>query len=456
MSSKPISIAFVSGKGGVGKTVLAASFAWVCAQVAKTILIDLDFQNQGCTGLFAPHSIFTQSNAFDAIKNPADYTPQELNQAAESLYFLPAVCWQKRPSQKEIASYVNAADFQQKLETFIRLLKQKEAFEIVVLDCHGGVEPVSWSAFQSCDHTLMVTEADSVTFAGTLELLNYYETKSPKTNSKVPPDNSSSQSQLAKSDSASTESSPCVKFIVNRLPSKYKWADLEQIYRSYISKKLGIFTTDKSVFCYIPFEELLADCFGEYPFHAELAPKSIFAKKIHYMTYFLLNSKYDLSSGYKPLRKFRRNRYKKKVERTVVSYEFKNMSSILKFFVCATVLYIFFMIIYMSQMLLMGSLESKGALPILYIILTVFVVVVGLWYYAKAIFGLKSLYKDKHIFQRRLFRAVSPRLTLWQRIALAKLLMLRIATAIIPYFLIGGLIFSCIMMIIGFFLGAYY
>jgi MinD-like ATPase involved in chromosome partitioning or flagellar assembly len=438
MSSKPISVAFVSGKGGVGKTVLAANFAWVCAQVAKTMLVDLDFQNQGCTGLFAPHFEFHQSNALHSIENPADCISQELNQVAERLYFLPAVSWQAEPSQERITSVVNAAGFQKKVETFIRLQKQEEAFEIVVLDCHGGVDPVSWSAFQSCDYTLMVTEADSVTFAGTLELLNYYEAKAPKVNTGLSSDRSSGQSQPAVSDSAGTDHSPCVKFIVNRLPSKYKWADLEHIYQSYISKKLGIFTTDRSVFCYIPFEELLADCFGEYPFHAELAPKSIFARKIHYMAHSLLSSKCDISPGYKPLRKFQSHRYKKKVERMVVSYEFKNMSSILKFFVWGSVVYLIFLV--GGFLLLVGLGTQKILGDVIELILEIFVIAiftVGVWFFIRASFGLMFHYRDKHKFQKRLFRAISPVLTLWQRLALIKLLMLRIVTTIVVACIVG-------------------
>ncbi len=63
----PVVIAFVSGKGGVGKTGLAANFGWICSRFAKTLLIDLDFQNQGLTGLFTPHAEFQDSSAVDAI-----------------------------------------------------------------------------------------------------------------------------------------------------------------------------------------------------------------------------------------------------------------------------------------------------------------------------------------------------------------------------------------------------
>lgn len=445
MSPKPISFAFVSGKGGVGKTVLAANFAWVCSQIAKTVLVDLDFQNQGGSGLFAPHIVFGPGNALEAIQHPRRETLQELNEVAERLYFLPAVSWQKPPSQEEMTRYVNANDFQHKLVTFIEQLGLTEAFEIVVLDCHGGVDAVSLAAFQSCDYTLMVTEADSVTFAGTLELLNYYETKSSQIHSTVTSDAPSHQPPPEAIGQVSMDSWPRVKFIVNRLSSKYKWKDLEQIYQRYFSRKLGIFTQDRSVFCYIPSEELLADSFGEYPFHVKLAPRSNFSKKVHYMAYHLLHDKCDFPAKYKPLTKFGSNRYMRKVERIVVSNESKNTTSVMKFFAWFSTLYAIALIVFIPVAIALSIrptwaeyfIVSSPKLYLVPIILFGVAITVPIaWYGFKAIFGLMFFYRDKHKFQKALFRLVTPKLTLWQRLSLAQLFFLRIGTSIIPYFMI--------------------
>lgn len=450
MQVKPLSVAFVSGKGGVGKTMLAANFAWVCAKVAKTALIDLDFQNQGCTGLFAPHIRFTQANALEAMEKPEATGSQQLNQVAENVYFLPAVSWRRPSSQEEIAQHVHAPDFPQELLDFIRHLETKQEFVFVVLDCHGGVDPVSLAAFRSCDYTLMVTEADSVTFAGTLELLNYYETKSAETPSMRTPEASPSQSQGTRVGSQSMDSPPCVKFIVNRLPGKYRWKDLEHIYQQFMSKKLGTFTPDRSIFCYIPSEELLADSFGEYPFHVVLAPKSIFSKKIHYVAYSLLDGKYDLPSDYKPITRFRKDRYRRKIQKIVVSNELRNTRTVLIFFAWVSSLYAIFLVGLIPFLIASAvwpawgktfgeTLETQPYLALL--------IAVGagaflsfFWYSIKAIFGLMFLYRDKHKFQKALFKSINPQLTIWQRLSLAKLLVLRIGTSIIPYFFAAYLV----------------
>jgi cellulose biosynthesis protein BcsQ len=52
MASPPHIIAVVSGKGGVSKTVFSANLAAIAATASPTVLVDLDFPNQGLSGLF--------------------------------------------------------------------------------------------------------------------------------------------------------------------------------------------------------------------------------------------------------------------------------------------------------------------------------------------------------------------------------------------------------------------
>lgn len=47
----PVVIALVSGKGGVGKTMLSVAIAKELALSNRTLIIDLDFFNRGLTGL---------------------------------------------------------------------------------------------------------------------------------------------------------------------------------------------------------------------------------------------------------------------------------------------------------------------------------------------------------------------------------------------------------------------
>ena len=423
MEKMATSIAFVSGKGGVGKTALTANFGWVCSRIGKTALLDLDFQNQGCTGLFAPHVKLPDDSVLEVMAEDIRESEPDLCQVADGLYFLPAVSWGKQRSQEEALQALSTDDLARRLGTLIDQLAERHGFQIVLLDCHGGVDKVSLAAFRSADHTIMITEADSVTFAGTLELIRYYESGGMGADR-------SSRSGWA-TPSAADPGRP-MKFVLNRLPSKYRWKDLETIYQQQLSLSLGSLSQDKSIFCYIPSEELLADSFGEYPFFVQLAPRSIFARKVHYMVHQLALTAGKAKIDYKPLARLEKDRYRRKTERAVVSHESRNTRNVVTSFAWLSTLLVVYLPFSIAWILLdtsefvdatLGLVALASALPFF-------------WYSTLAVLGLMFYYKNKHQFQRELFRAVSSRLTLWQRLSLFRLLILRIGTTFVPLLLI--------------------
>src|SRR5947209_6557192 len=112
-------LAFVSGKGGVGKTVLAANFALCSSTVQKTVLVDLDFQNQGASGLLADYLKPGCLNAFDMLDGRT-LDESTLIRVREELLFIPAFDPGKTDrfgSQSISASFRSA-----NLENFARVL----------------------------------------------------------------------------------------------------------------------------------------------------------------------------------------------------------------------------------------------------------------------------------------------------------------------------------------------
>src|SRR5262249_26276565 len=53
--TKAVLIALVSGKGGVGKTMLSVAVAKELSVSNRTLIVDLDFFNRGLTGLMGSH-----------------------------------------------------------------------------------------------------------------------------------------------------------------------------------------------------------------------------------------------------------------------------------------------------------------------------------------------------------------------------------------------------------------
>ncbi len=85
-------LAFVSGKGGVGKTTLSTNAAWLLSRAEKSVmLVDLDLQNHGATGLFESQFDLTGSDVF-ALLRADDLSDVKVpaNHVAPNLYMLPA------------------------------------------------------------------------------------------------------------------------------------------------------------------------------------------------------------------------------------------------------------------------------------------------------------------------------------------------------------------------------
>src|SRR5215471_14470280 len=119
LPSQPHKISFVSGKGGVGKTSLAVNFAWICGHFAKTLLIDLDFQNQGATGLLSSFITPDCGSALDAVLRPDILQECHLVNLDSNLYFLPAVPLQAPPKHSELFKVCQQPDFVLKLENLL-------------------------------------------------------------------------------------------------------------------------------------------------------------------------------------------------------------------------------------------------------------------------------------------------------------------------------------------------
>ncbi|MFC1717066.1 CpaE family protein [Candidatus Poribacteria bacterium] len=262
------SIAFVSGKGGVGKTTITANIAWLISVApAHTLIIDLDFQNLGCTGLFASRQNLEESYTLALLRTNCEQENQPiLTRITEKLWFLPAAPITQTTEHIEFQNAFLGIpdDLYKRLDKLLSYLHEIFSIDFFVLDCHGGIDATSIAAAGVCDYTMVVTEADTVTFAGTLGLVDSY------------------YSQYGSSDRK-----PRIEYIVNRIPPRYRWKYLDKLYREYLGKRLGQFTKSKSVLSYIPAERYLADSFGDYPFQVELAPSSLFARKLKLILYSL-------------------------------------------------------------------------------------------------------------------------------------------------------------------------
>jgi len=69
--------------------------------------------------------------------------------------------------------------------------------------------------------------------------------------------------------------------------------------------------------------------------------------------------------------------------------------------------------------------------------------------YLKAVLGLKRYYKDKYQIQRNLQRAEQGEVSLWQRISIVRLFVLRAAMVVLPFVVVLTVLLSILVGIAG-------
>jgi len=435
VKDQPRLISFVSGKGGVGKTSLAVNFAWLCSQLYRTVLVDLDFQNQGATGMMIRKLPSDTCGVFEVLHGDCDARINP-GQVDKNLYFIPAISLLNPPNYSVISDTLRSAALKGNLSLYLESLAAQSDFEIVVLDCHGGLDYSSVAAHKLSNDTLVVTEADVVSFNGTLELLEFYEYHD--------------QGAAAAAESVIPDDAPPaddvrgqISLIVNRLPPRYRYSDINRTYTRLLASYKGELKLKPEVASFIPDESFFSETFGDYPFSTQLAPKSVLARKTQLLMIELLGINDEQLNHYKPLRKLRSPRFRKKIKTTTLSKESKNIRNVLYAFgwlvtaisvgILAVILWVIYDAIRQSEIAannaaLTGPVKIANA-PHDYTVVIGVVVVVALaltlFYSLRAMVGMIFYYNDRYKFQRAIIHVLGKPITVWQRLALVKLWTLR-------------------------------
>lgn len=128
--------------------------------------------------------------------------------------------------------------------------------DVVVLDCYGGIDSLTVAACGAADDTIIVNEPDLITFSGTLLLYSYLANVYRDSSNK-----------------------PHVHFVINRVTSRHTFEFLDAEYRH----NLAPLATGDRILAYLPYDRLVVETFGDYPFFSELLPGSLITRKIRLM-----------------------------------------------------------------------------------------------------------------------------------------------------------------------------
>lgn len=168
----PKSIAIVSGKGGSGKTMIAATLAKSLDRVGRDVLlVDADFATGGLTyymGLKTVQNISTGLTNFikheKALDNSFISGKSQKMEGFEASYFVGV------GDHRRLYRFIDHENLRDTISQFIKV--SEENFDVIIIDCRGGIDEESISVCREVEKILVVAETDTTSFQATQHLVD--------------------------------------------------------------------------------------------------------------------------------------------------------------------------------------------------------------------------------------------------------------------------------------------
>jgi len=255
-------IAFVSGKGGVGKTMLAVAAAKELADAQPTLVLDLDFFNRGLSGLLSHGDNIVQISrpAFLSVDDDrkADW---EIIKVSGDLYNV--VYPDVAQEEVEYLDRLGIVQLSEQLLEFVREAASIAKCSTVVLDCHGGPDSLSFAACLIAQYSLLVSEPDRITMYGTLHFLR-------------------------KLNSVAESKQPNINLVFNKVVEAFSPRFLRNLYNDHLKQ----YFDNRPLLASFPLEVYLTKEFEKYPFVTEYYPQSMLAQKMQVLLTDLLSKEH--------------------------------------------------------------------------------------------------------------------------------------------------------------------
>lgn len=162
-------IAIVSGKGGSGKTMLAAMLAKLFDnQDKKVLLIDADFGTGGLTYYMGLNEV---ANISIGLTNLIYGKENKLKSLTQKIKSFKNVRFIGIGDHRRYLKYHSKEENLSKVfQSFI--LEVRGSFDAIIIDCRGGIDEESLAVCSSVDDILIVAETDTTSFQSTQHLVD--------------------------------------------------------------------------------------------------------------------------------------------------------------------------------------------------------------------------------------------------------------------------------------------
>jgi cellulose biosynthesis protein BcsQ len=159
-------IAFISGKGGTGKTTVSISCAVLLAAAGyHVLLVDADLATHGLTFYFADFPEIADVPSLSSVIHPRPV--RITDEPGQKIDLLPSSIESDLEAESTPSEWATARNLL--LEA---ISSYNDTYDVIIVDCQAGTSPILQPVLNVADRVVVITEADPISIKAVERLVN--------------------------------------------------------------------------------------------------------------------------------------------------------------------------------------------------------------------------------------------------------------------------------------------